>query len=108
MRPFPINKSPLSNQEMSITLGGKTWVICSEGQLEWIKKQAKEQFQVEAYDNNLKEDKHTEYIENRLKEYENQCEYITLTKALSMMTPKERQAWENWYRFTPISVCKQS
>jgi hypothetical protein len=41
-------------------------------------------------------------LKAKLEEYTQNCGYSTLDKLLAKMTPDERSAWQDNYRFAPI------
>lgn len=99
-RTHAIQQHPVKNQETVIDLRGKSYAICTQGQLDFIKMQARGQI---AFDAAERREKLTEgELERRLKEHMDNCGYATLEYVHSLMTPAELEDWKNKYRFAPI------
>lgn len=91
---------PTKNQETAIDFKGKTYAVCTDGQMNFLIEMAKDKFRAEAFDKKVKLSE--EELEKKLKEYRETCGYATLDWILGQMTPQERTDWQNKYRFTPI------
>jgi hypothetical protein len=92
---------PVKGTALKIIYKKREYIICNEGQLNYVREQAKELIRCEAIYN--KEDLTLEEFERRLEDHmANKCPYATLDQVLAMMTPAEQLEWKMNYRFTPI------
>lgn len=92
---------PVKNQETSITYGGKTYAICSDQQIDYIKLQARDQVMFDAFEKQIEMTE--EEINKKVQLVVENCGYATLDYVLGLMTPQEREDWKVRYRFTPIT-----
>ena len=92
---------PCKNQEMSVTYRGRTYGICSQEQLDYLIMMQQQTLMVEAahQGKTLSEAE----LKAKLDEYAENCGNITLDKLLAKMSPEEQRAWQDSYRFTPIT-----
>lgn len=100
-RPFKIGAMPVKNQETSIEYKGKIYALASEGQMEYILNQAKEQMLFDAATS--KKPLSPDELSAKLNEFADNCGYATLDYVLAKMTPAEREEWKVKYRFAPIT-----
>lgn len=92
---------PAKGTSLKIIYKKREYIICSDGQLDYVREQAKELIRCEAAYN--REDLSPEAFEERLADYmANKCPYATLEQVLGMMTPAEQVEWKMNYRFSPI------
>src|SRR3990172_4837574 len=99
-RALKTSSYPVKNQSTSITFKGKTYAICSAGQLEYMRLRTKDQIEFEAYEKH--EQLTQEELNRRVEEKMGNCGFATLDHVLGLMTPQERKDWKAMYRFTPF------
>lgn len=101
----PAGDFPVKNQELSIQYGSKVYSICSKEQMAYIVMKSKEIVAAKAYESGEKLTQ--QEFEARIDAEVKNSGFATLDEVLAMMTPKERQAWQDNYRFAPITRQKR-
>lgn len=95
--------SKLPGQQMSFTVRGKTYAVCSEGQMAFMRQQATERVIAEANDKG--EPVQTEEdLKKRLDEWQENCGFATLASVMAKLTPQEQAEWAAKYRFSGVNV----
>lgn len=89
---------PVKNEQMSITLHGKTHAIVSSGQMRWLIEAATQEISRET-GTPMSECQSEQEAKKRVE----RRGFATLGEVLSRMTPDERTQWENQYRFGGIT-----
>jgi len=96
------NMSPLptKGQMIEIMFGGKTYKICSEGQMNYLLAVGLNAIQMRATQENkaLSE----EELKKELQQYRENCGYAVLNDLLVKVSPEERERWKTNYRFSGI------
>lgn len=95
-----IPPSPIKNEDMSITVHGKTYAVVSEKQFKYLRQKALEEIYAEAA--RRQENPITEEIQAQLEKSMDGCGFSTLDRILAKMTPDERERWKIQYRFSCI------
>ena len=89
----------------TITDGGRTYAICSQGQMNFLLREAQERITSEAMDRGEKlTDKE---IQGRLAEWEKTCGYTTMPRFFARLTPEEQEEWKARYRFSGLTAGKK-
>lgn len=91
---------PIKSQLIEISFGGKTYKICSKGQMNYIMAIGLNEIMRAASGNQkqLSEDQ----VQEELKKYKENCGYAILNDLLEQVSPEERERWKNNYRFSGV------
>lgn len=91
------------SQAMSITLrDGRTFTICSPGQMGYLREQAISEVMAAASERG-EDIRDPEQLAGLLDKWQEKCPYATLDFVLSKLTPQEQKDWAVKYRFQGIS-----
>ena len=90
----------------SVTFEGKAYGLCSEGQMNYLMRSAREKILSDAMD----EEKvlTDEEMADKMAAWEKTCAYTTMPRLFAKMSPEQREEWKARYRFSPIIVGKGS
>jgi len=91
---------PVKSQAIDVTVGKRTYRVCSEGQYDFILMAAREEIIQKAAmeQKSLTDDE----INKEIEAYKETCPYATIAILFSKMSPSERQRWQDNYRFSGI------
>ena len=105
-RMLPSSPNALKSQSMSVTYKGKTYAICSEGQVAYLRRMALEKVAAEAAarGEQLDEARMAEAVNRRVEERG----FATLKMVLEKMTPAEQKQWAARYRFGAVSSARSN
>lgn len=96
-----IPTAPTKRQTLVVSYKNRDYIICSEGQMNYVKIQARELLlcTLAEQQQTLDEEQFAVKIDEWLRD---ECRYATLDYVLGLMTEKERQAWKDNYRFSAV------
>lgn len=88
---------------MSITVkDGRTFAICSPGQMAYLRQAAIEDIMLAASERN-ETIRDQEQLDRLLDQWQETCPYATLAWVLAKLSPQEQKDWATRYRFQGIS-----
>lgn len=92
---------PAKNEDLSITVRGKTYAVVSDAQLRYIREKALETILARAAEK--QENLTMEEGRVRAAKYADSCGFATLDLVLAKMTSDERERWKAQYRFSCVT-----
>ena len=96
-----MSPQPTKGQLLEIDFQGRTYKICSKGQMNFIMAMAVQKIQTKAAEEGRQLS--DEDMKKEMEEYKENCGYAVLSELLAKVSPEERQRWETNYRFAGIS-----
>ena len=95
LTPFPIK-----SQMTEISFQGRTYKVCSEGQMNYILAVGLQEIQMKAASENKQLSE--QELKEELKKYKENCGYGLIDEILAKVSPEERERWKMNYRYAGI------